>query len=214
MIIVVDYDICNLKSVAHALELFGEKVLISNKKEDLKDSEKIVLPGVGAFSEGMGNLKRLGLIEPLTDEVMKERKPFLGICLGMQLLATSGFEGGMTQGLNWIPGEVRKLNPVDRNTRVPHMGWDEITVKQDNPFFPGLKRGKDFYFAHSFHFTPSSNECVVATCDYAGGFVAAVQKDNIFATQFHPEKSQENGLKLLENFLAWDFKVLKMECSK
>lgn len=202
MIVVIDYGTCNLKSVANALKLFGEEVKISNKKEDIINAERIIFPGVGTFSEGMKNLRDLDIIDTLNEEVIKKKKPFLGICLGMHLLATRGFEGGVCNGLNWIPGEVKKFE-LKENLRIPHMGWDNINLKKESPLFDKIPKNKDYYFVHCFHFIPDSKEHIVSTCDYGIEFVSAIQKDNIFATQFHPEKSHQNGLKILENFIKW-----------
>lgn len=202
MIVVIDYGTGNLKSVANALSLFCEEVKISNKKEDIINAERIVLPGVGTFSEGMKNLRELGIIEVLNEEVINKKKPFLGICLGMHLLATQGFEGGLTDGLNWIPGKVKRFELKD--LKIPHMGWNNINLKKETSLFENIPKNKDYYFVHCFHFIPDSEEDVISTCDYGIEFVSAIQKNNIFATQFHPEKSHQNGLRILENFIKWE----------
>jgi len=202
MIVVIDYGTGNLKSVANALKLFGEEVKISNKKEDIINSERIVLPGVGTFFEGMKNLRELDIIDTLNEEVIKKKKPFLGICLGMHLLATRGFEGGICNGLNWVPGEVKRFE-LKENLRIPHMGWNNISLKKESSLFENIPKNKDYYFVHCFHFIPDLKEYIVATCDYGIEFVSAIQKDNIFATQFHPEKSHQNGLRILKNFIKW-----------
>jgi glutamine amidotransferase len=202
MIVIIDYGISNLKSVKNILEVIGAEVIISNKKEDIEKAERIILPGVGSFDEGIGNLEKLGLIEILRKEVLEKKKPFLGICLGMQLLATKGNEGRENKGLNFIPGEVKRLK-LKKEFKVPHVGWDDIIIKKETPLFNGMTKDKNFYFVHSYYFIPESDECIVATCNYDKEFVCAIQKGNIFATQFHPEKSQINGMKFMENFIKW-----------
>jgi len=201
-IVIIDYGISNLTSVANAFSYLGEKTIISNKAQDIKDAEKIILPGVGAFGDGMKNLKELGLIEVLNEEVIKNGKPLLGLCLGMQLLADEGEEGGLIKGLGYIQGKVKKLEPKDKNLRVPHIGWNDVFLKKDCPLLSGLKEYEDFYFVHSYHLVPEE-DVTVGTCEYGEKFVAVVQKNNIFATQFHPEKSQRPGLKILKNFIKY-----------
>lgn len=203
MIVIIDYGISNLKSVKNILEAMGAKVIVSNKKEDIERADKIILPGVGSFDEGIKNLRELGLIEVLKKEVLEKKKPFLGICLGMQLLATKGYEGGENLGLNFIEGEVKRLE-LSEEFKIPHMGWDDVIIKKESKLINGIGKDKNFYFVHSYYFIPKSEEVVVATCDYGGEFVCAIQKGNIFATQFHPEKSQRNGMLFIENFIRWD----------
>ena len=203
MIVIIDYGISNLKSVKNIFEAMGAKVVVSNKKEDIEKADKIILPGVGSFDEGIKNLRECGLIEILKKEVLEKKKPFLGICLGMQLLATKGYEGGENLGLNFIEGEVKKLD-LPQEFKIPHMGWDDIIVKKENKLINGIGKDKNFYFVHSYYFVPKSEDVVVATCDYGGEFACAIQKGNIFATQFHPEKSQKNGMQFVENFIKWD----------
>ena len=203
MIVVVDYGMGNIRSVSKAFEACGAAVLVSAKPEDLKKAERIVLPGVGAFGDSMGNLKRLGLIEPLREEVLVRKKPYFGICLGMQILAESGEEKGNHQGLGWLPGQTLAFSFKDSELKVPHIGWNDIKIIQDSPLWKGLGKKLDFYFVHSYHLTPGNPSDVAATCNYGYDFAAAVQRGNIFATQFHPEKSQEAGLQIIRNFLAW-----------
>ncbi len=210
MIVVVDYGMGNLFSVAKALEQLGEEVVISNKEEDIKRAEKIVLPGVGSFAEGMKNLKKLSLITVLKKEILENKKPFLGICLGMQLLAITGEEDGLNEGFGWIPFKVEKFkfNSDNQNNalRIPHMGWDNLILKE-SPLFKGINPENNFYFVHSYHLVPLSKkegeDLIAAECHYGYNFPAAIQKENIFATQFHPEKSQQAGLKILKNFVEW-----------
>ena len=200
---VVDYGAGNLHSVRHALELVGADVVVTKRPEDLHDAERIVLPGVGAFGECAAGLRASGFIESLEQEVRRRGKPFLGICVGMQLLAREGREHGVHAGLGWVPGVVQRLEADARGLKIPHVGWNDITPHAANHLFDGLRRDPTFYFTHSFHLSLDDPSYEAASCDYGGRFTAAVLKDNVAATQFHPEKSQENGLKLLENFLAW-----------
>jgi glutamine amidotransferase len=201
---VVDYGMGNLHSVRHALGMVGADVLVTHDPEDLKRADRIVLPGVGAFGECVKNLRASGMLETLEEEVLKKGKPMLGICLGMQVLASSGEEMGEHVGLGWIPGRVKRLAVEDKGLRVPHVGWNEVRVAPSaHPIFAGLKKDATFYFVHSYAFSPADAASTAATCDYGGEFTCAVAKDNIVATQFHPEKSQQNGLTVLESFLAW-----------
>ena len=190
----------NLTSVANAIEYIGEKPTISNKIEDIKNADYIILPGVGAFGDGMKNLKDLKIIDVLNEEVIKKGKPFLGICLGMQLLAEEGHEGGLNKGLGYIKGRVEKFNL--KNLRIPHVGWNEVHFKNKNLLSNNLKESEIFYFVHSYHLI-TNEDIIIGTCDYGGRFTAAIQKDNIFATQFHPEKSQKPGLQILKNFIGY-----------
>ncbi len=204
MIVVIDYGMGNLRSVAKALETVGADVLVSSNTDDIRKAERIVLPGVGTFGEGMKNLKELNLVEALSEEILGKGKPFLGICLGMQLLAHEGHENGLNHGLGWIPATVKPFDFRDNALKVPHMGWDDVNIDLDSPLFAGLSNQPVFYFVHSYHLIPEKSDMVIGTCHYGMDFVAAIQRENIFATQFHPEKSQENGLRLLENFINWN----------
>lgn len=204
MVIIVDYGLGNLFSVCKAFEMVGADVKISNLAEDIKQADQIVLPGVGAFGNGMNSLRELGLDTVLTEEVIVNKKPFLGICLGMQLLADTGHELGKHKGLGWVKGEVCPLNASDVGLKVPHIGWNTLNIVCEIPLFSGLpSTNHDVYFVHSFQLVCDSPETVVATVNYGETITAAIQQGNIFATQFHPEKSQENGLKIIENFLDW-----------
>jgi len=203
MIAVVDYGMGNLHSVRHALEAIGASVLVTQRGEDLRRADRIVLPGVGAFAECMKNLRSCGLLPALEEEVLEKGKPFLGICLGLQVLASEGEEQGRHPGLGWVPGVVRRFEFSDTRFRVPHIGWNSITPKQDSTLFQGLGSNPDFYFVHSYCLFPEDPTWIAASCDYGVQFSAAILHRNIFATQFHPEKSQRNGLRLLENFASW-----------
>jgi glutamine amidotransferase len=189
--------------VYNAFQLLGQQVEITNDPISIKKSDAIILPGVGAFSDGIENLKKTGIYNILQHEVLINKKPYLGICLGLEFLAEKSYEGGTHNGFGWIKGNVIKIEPNDPKLKVPHMGWDDTTVKNDQSILKELK-DPSFYFLHSYHFqvAESEKDCVTSTCDYGGiPLVATVQKENIHAVQFHPEKSQENGLMLLKNFL-------------
>lgn len=202
MIVIVDYDMGNLRSIAKALEYVGGDVVISNKPEDLKKAEKIVLPGVGAFRDGIKNLQKNGLDLALNKEVNNNKKPFLGICLGMQLLADKSYEFGEWNGLGFISGEVKRFD-IDKKYKIPHVGWNNVKIIHEHPLLKGIRDNSDFYFVHSYHLVCENKKTIAGTCEYGGDFTAMVAQDNIFATQFHPEKSQKSGLKLLENFVNW-----------
>lgn len=189
----------NLQSVVNALSFLGESAIISDKAEDVNSARALVLPGVGAFGAAMKNLKELNLIDVLNKRVKEDKVPILGICLGMQLIATESTELGHFKGLNWISGRVERFE-TSANFRVPHVGWNQIQILKKEPFFENIEDGSDYYFVHSYHFKTDTQN-IAATCDYGGAFTAAVQKENIFAVQFHPEKSQHSGLKLLRNFI-------------
>ena len=203
MVGIVDYGMGNLLSVRNALESVGAEVTICGKPEDLGKADRIVLPGVGAFRDCMVNLREKGFIEALEEGVLRLGKPILGICLGMQAMAQKSFEGGQYTGLGWLDAEVIRLQPNDPNLRVPHVGWNEADYRSGSPLFSGLPALPEFYFVHSYFMKCSDAEEVEATCDYGGAVTAAVRKGNIFATQFHPEKSQDYGLRFLENFMKW-----------
>lgn len=199
-IVVVDYGMSNLGSISRALEECGADVIISDNPQDLTKAEKIILPGVGAFGDGMKNLNEKGWTKIIREEVLGNKVPILGICLGMQLLAKTGFEGGKFEGLNLIEGDVIKFKPIN-NERIPHVGWNDIIKTQENSLFEGIENNSDFYFVHSYHFQVKNKEDIIAKTLYCGEFVAAVNRENIYGTQFHPEKSIPLGFKVLKNFL-------------
>ena len=196
MVSIIDYGMCNLASVQKALNFLNVKSVITNEHSVIKDSSIILLPGVGSFAQGMENLKERNLVDLLTEEVMIKQKPFLGICLGMQLIMESGNEPYECKGLGWIEGEVKKFELLDLN--IPHMGWNNIQVL-NNKYYNNLENC-DFYFIHSYYVMTTNDQDIAATVNYGFDVVASVQKDNIFATQFHPEKSQAAGLSLLKTF--------------
>jgi glutamine amidotransferase len=195
----VDYGMGNLGSVAKALETVGFKVIRTSKGEDLQKANAIVLPGVGAFGDAMNHLKELKFIDTLKREILDRKKPFLGICLGLQLLFERSYEFGEHKGLGIFEGEV--LHFGDRVHKVPHMGWNEIHPKREHSVLEGLRDGDFFYFVHSYYVSPEDKSIVLTETDYDGFyFTSGVAFENIVAFQFHPEKSQKKGLKLLENF--------------
>lgn len=199
---VVDYGMGNLDSVRRSFEVAGASVVVADDPLVLSRADKIVLPGVGAFGVAMQQLRARGLDDALSQLVMGERVPVLGICLGMQLMAATGTEHGTHSGLGWIPGCVQRLQPIGADVRVPHVGWNDVEVATQHPLFSGMSETRDFYFVHSFHFVPADHRAVVATTPYAGEFVSAVGVDNIWGVQFHPEKSQDAGQAVIRNFLA------------
>ena len=201
MIAIIDYNMGNVRSVAKAFKKLNADFIISNSPQDIKKATHLVLPGVGAFGDGMANLKKLKLIELLEEEALKKKKPFLGICIGMQLLASKGEEHGQHYGLGWIKGTVRRFVVDEKRYKVPHLGWNNITIRTQKPLFSDIPDASDFYFVHSFHLVPEDQRVIAATCDYGETFVAAIKKDNIFGVQFHPEKSQTYGIKVIENFI-------------
>ncbi|MGD9625708.1 MAG: imidazole glycerol phosphate synthase subunit HisH [Arcobacter sp.] len=192
---IVNYGIAgNIHSIKKAIEKAGGKVLIIDKKEDLKEVDKIVIPGVGSFKDAIKELKKDDLLETLIDEI--EKKPTLGICLGMQILSTLGFEYGKTKGLSKIDAEVK---PILVDAKVPHMGFNKINVIKTNKLLSGLEN-EEFYFMHSYEVVNYTN--IVSLTDYVGhNFVSSIQRDNIYGVQFHPEKSREAGIKLFKNFI-------------
>jgi glutamine amidotransferase len=200
---VVDYGMGNLDSVRRALEVCGATVAVTDDPADLADADRIVLPGVGAFAMAMDHLRDRGLADALRDQVLDQGAPFLGICLGMQLLATTGSEHGRHEGLGWIGGSVDRLVPTEADPRVPHVGWNEVHPTVDHPIFAGVEPDRDCYFVHSYAFACSDPADSLATTPYAGGFTSVVGRDNVVGVQFHPEKSQQVGQQLLRNFLAW-----------
>lgn len=199
---IVDYKLCNLDSVARAVEECGAQAVITDQEADIADATHIILPGVGAFGDAMRNLKDASLDEILGEQVLEKQIPFLGICLGMQLMARIGHENGVNTGLGWLEGEIHRLQPAAGDTRIPHIGWNEVHFEQESPLFKGIPSGKDFYFVHSFHFQTDRDDEVLARTPYCGGFTSAVHRDWIFGVQFHPEKSQRVGFQVLRNFLA------------
>lgn len=203
---IVNYGMGNLGSVRRALDDLNAQTFIADHPAALFEANRIVLPGVGAFFEGMARLRDGGWIEPLRRLVHENRKPLLGICLGMQMLASSGEEGGGIQGLDFIDGKVLRLDSLGCRLRIPHVGWNDLTYEQGDAargLFAHIPLRSDFYFVHSFAFQPLHDRDVAATTDYGVPIVAAVGRGNVFGTQFHPEKSSKAGRQLLRNFLDY-----------
>jgi|SaaInl8_200m_RNA_FD_contig_21_2923239_length_1004_multi_4_in_0_out_0_1 imidazole glycerol-phosphate synthase subunit HisH len=199
---IIDYGMSNLDSVVRAVSELGRKQVVTDKYTEIENADSIILPGVGTFHEGMANLHKLELVEPLTDLVLKQGMPCLGICLGMQLLATCGLEFGESKGLDWIKGTVTPLKATKKDERIPHVGWNEVRYRNPWPFFEGVPQNNDFYFVHSFHFVVDNEIDIIATTPYCGEFASVIGRGNIFGVQFHPEKSQKIGFKILENYLS------------
>jgi len=208
---IVDYGTGNLNSVSKALEAASIKIRkkinikISNKPKDILDSDKIVLPGQGSYRQCALGIKNIpGLWDSINEFVLIKKKPIFGICVGMQLFSDQGFEEEVTRGFGWIKGSVKKIELDDKNLKLPHMGWNEINIAKKNNLFLDIKNLSHFYFVHSYAFEVEDINNVICTTNYEKSLVAAILKDNILGTQFHPEKSQENGIKLLSNFLNWN----------
>ena len=208
LLTVVDYGVGNLRSIAKSIEKANYdnnlkySVIVSSDINDVKKSDKIVLPGQGSFKackNGIDNIK--GLQEELNESVLVKKKPIYGICAGMQLFATKGHEEETTQGLNWIPGEVNKLDLGLSNLKIPHMGWNELKIKNHSKVFKDINNKNHAYFIHSYEFIPDDKKVISLTSNYGKDVMAAVSMENIFGSQFHPEKSQKTGITILTNFL-------------
>jgi imidazole glycerol-phosphate synthase subunit HisH len=207
---IVDYGSGNLRSAAKALERAAREahldaeIAVTGDAAKVRAAERIVLPGVGAFADCKRGLAALpGMIETLNEQVIEGGKPFLGICVGMQLMATRGLEFETVAGLDWIAGDVKLLTPADPNLKIPHMGWNQLQFRAEHPVLAGIAPGAHAYFVHSYNFAVADPRQIFATVDYAGPITAMIGRDNLVGTQFHPEKSQETGLRLLTNFLGW-----------
>ena len=206
---IIDYGSGNLRSAAKAFERasaelgLGDDVVVTDKAEQVASADRIVLPGVGAFADCRAGLFAVpGMTDALNAAVIRDGRPFLGICVGMQLLANEGHEYGVHTGLNWVAGKVVEITPGD--LKVPHMGWNNLTIRaSDHPVLAGTNTGDHAYFVHSFELQCANDADVLATTEYGGTLVAAAGHDNVFGTQFHPEKSQSVGLRLIANFLQW-----------
>ncbi len=203
MIAIIDYGMGNLQSIRNAFEVLGAEVFVTNDPNDLERATAIILPGVGAFRDGMRNLREKGFIPILQEQIIEQKKPYLGICLGMQFLAKRSHEHGLYEGLGWIDGEVTLIKPEKGGYKVPHVGWNEVQFKRKCSLFNDLGEKETFYFVHSYSLVPTIDEqnIVLGTTWHGTEIVASIQKGNIFGVQFHPEKSQGAGLKILENFL-------------
>ncbi len=198
MLAIIDYQMGNLRSVQKGFEKVGHAAIITSDPAEIAQADKVVLPGVGAFGDAIEELRRRELIEPIRAAVASG-KPFLGICLGLQLLFDVGYEGGRYEGLGILPGEVVRFElPADY--KVPHMGWNELLMRRRPPILEGLPDRTYCYFVHSYYVVPSDRGVIATETDYGGAFCSMIWRDNIYATQFHPEKSQADGLRILKNF--------------
>jgi glutamine amidotransferase len=212
-IAIIDYGSGNLRSAAKAFEREAAgfdappAILVTADPDRVRAADRVVLPGVGAFADCAAGLNAVaGMRQALEERVIRQGAPFLGICVGMQLMAARGLEKGVHAGLGWIPGDVTLLQPADAALKVPHMGWNTITIRNGHPLFDGISDGEaglHAYFVHSYHLAAANDDTLLATADYGGPVTAAVGRDNLFGTQFHPEKSQTLGLALIRNFLRW-----------
>jgi imidazole glycerol-phosphate synthase subunit HisH len=210
---IIDYGSGNLHSAAKAFERAAREeasplaVKVTSKPEEVRDAERIVLPGVGAFADCRNGLARIpGMIEALEESVRMRGKPFLGICVGLQLMAERGLEHGVTPGLGWIKGEVRAIAPSDASLKIPHIGWNTLALRRKHALLEGIPTGEsglNAYFVHSYHLVPERPDALIASTDYGGPITAFVAKDNLAGSQFHPEKSQKLGLAVIANFLKW-----------
>ncbi|GHA23280.1 imidazole glycerol phosphate synthase subunit HisH [Devosia pacifica] len=213
IVAIIDYGAGNLHSAAKAFERVAAgfddppQIHITSDPDLVRTADRIVLPGVGAFADCKAGLDALpGMREALGEHVLAHAKPFLGVCVGMQLMATEGREKAITPGLAWISGAVEKLQPNDAALKIPHMGWNTLTIHHEHKVLEGITGGENglhAYFVHSYHLRTDSTDTRIATADYGGPVTACVGRDNMFGTQFHPEKSQTLGLKLIENFMKW-----------
>lgn len=206
---IIDYESGNLHSAEKAFqrmasEVDAGQVVVTSDAETVAKADRIVLPGDGAFPACMDELKgHRGIYEAMTEAVIDKGRPFLGICVGMQLLASRGHEYRQVDGLGWIGGDVRKISPADSTLKVPHMGWNDLVIDQPHPVLEGIESGKHAYFVHSYQFDVADSADLLAHVDYGGPVTAIVGRDNIVGMQFHPEKSQATGLRLIANFLKW-----------
>ena len=207
---IIDYGSGNLRSAAKAFERaaseagLDEDIVVTANAARVAEAERVVLPGVGAFADCLHGLESLdGMRDALERTVVQQGRPFLGICVGMQLMATRGFEHGTHAGLAWIPGEVRAVEPADTSLKIPHMGWNELALESDHPVFQGLGKNNHCYFVHSYQVCVADDKYRYASTEYGGPVTAVVGRDNMIGTQFHPEKSQRVGLTLIANFLQW-----------
>lgn len=204
---VIDYGSGNLHSAAKAVERAAgpkERVVITSDPKTVRDADRIVLPGQGAFADCKAGLDAIpGLTQAIVESVERRARPIFGICVGMQLMADVGLELGSTPGFGWIAGKVVRIEPGDPKLKMPHMGWNQLDLRRPHPVFDGIEPGAHAYFCHSFHLSCDAPDDLLATSDYGGPVTAAVARANRVATQFHPEKSQALGLRLLSNFLSW-----------
>lgn len=200
MIAIVDYGMGNLRSVQKAIERVGSTAVVSSDPGEIVRADKLILPGVGAFEDAIGELKTRGLVRPVL-EAIDSGKPFLGICLGLQLLFDNSYENGRHAGLGVLKGDVIRFD-LPEEYSVPHMGWNQLEIRRRPPALQGIESGDHFYFVHSYYVAPQDEQVVATETDYGGRFCSMVWRENVMATQFHPEKSQTGGLRILENFVG------------
>ena len=205
---IVDYKSGNLRSAEKsfqrmASEVDGGSIIVTDDPDTVRKADRVVLPGVGAFADCRRELGAIDGLFGAIEEKVKAGAPFMGICVGMQMMASVGLEHGTHDGFGWIPGQVERLVPEDPALKIPHMGWNSLTKTPDHPVFAGISAGDHVYFVHSYHLVPENPSDLLAEVDYGGPITAAVGRDNIIGTQFHPEKSQKTGLQLIGNFLTW-----------
>ncbi|MCV2893329.1 imidazole glycerol phosphate synthase subunit HisH [Lentibacter sp. XHP0401] len=206
---IVDYDSGNLHSAHKAFERMAREgahgdIIVTSEPDTVLKADRVVLPGDGAFPACRKSLfDHKGIFEAVEEVVIRRARPFMGICIGMQMLATRGLEYESTEGFDWIAGEVRKITPSSPACRVPHMGWNALKIEHDHPVFEGIEQGKHCYFVHSYHFVVAAPSQRLASTDHGGDITAVVGRDNLVGVQFHPEKSQETGLRMIANFLGW-----------
>lgn len=198
---IIDYGMGNITSVENAMKKLNCTITVTNDIEEIKSSDGLILPGVGAFGKAVDNLKTLNLFDAIKEVVTEQKTPILGICLGMQLLADVSYERGKFEGLGLIPGEVKKINIEKRGLLLPHVGWNPVGIEIDSPLYKDVDNNRSFYFVHSYHYE-CDEKYISGKVSYGALMTASIQRDNIFGVQFHPEKSQTNGLILLDNFKA------------
>jgi imidazole glycerol-phosphate synthase subunit HisH len=205
MIVIIDYGMGNVRSLMNAFDFIGEEAVVTSDKSEIAEADRLVLPGVGAFGDAMDAVRDSGLRDILDDQALNIKKPILGVCLGMQLFAKSSIEHGTHEGLGWLNADILPLD-VKPPAKVPHVGWNEIEFDPDHWLFREIPQVQtDFYFVHSLHMVCHEPVDRIATCNHGGSVTAAVHKGNLVATQFHPEKSQDNGLQLIQNWMGHDF---------
>ena len=208
LIAIVDYNMGNLRSVEKSFSQHNCQVVITNDHKIISKADKVVLPGVGSFKDGMRELQKLQLTDILNESIIRDKKPFLGICLGMQLIAKKSLENGETEGLGWIDADVVKFDFSDseNNLKVPHVGWNSVSLEKEHPVLSGIKPDRDYYFVHSYHALCDDTTHELGKTYYGDSITTIIAKKNIIGFQFHPEKSQINGLKIIENFCHWNGK--------
>ncbi len=200
-IAIINYGLGNLFSVLGAVRKVGYDAIITNDLYEIASADKLILPGVGAFGDGINNMKNLGLIKPLDILVNKKKKPILAICLGFQLLSKESYEFGFHKGLGWVDASVKKLETKNKKMRIPHVGWNDLLQNKDSILWEGIADNALVYYVHSYHMQCTNENIIIGRCKYGDELVAAIEYENIYGTQFHPEKSQFFGLKILKNFI-------------